>query len=57
MKFRLEAAARMNQEKAAAAARAKQQLSENRNKNAGQGNQPPSIKLKMDFSNFVMDKK
>ena len=57
LKFRLEAAARTSQEKAAAAARAKQEMSENRNKKLGQGPQmQPSIKLKMDFSNFASAK-
>ena len=41
----------------AAAARAKQELSENKSKKLGLGPQTqPSIKLKMDFSNFASAK-
>ena len=57
LKYRLESAARANQEKAAAAARAKMEMSENRNHlRQGQGPQQPSIKLTMDFSNFASAK-
>ena len=55
MKHRLEAAARTNQEKAAAAARAKLELSENKSKKTGQGSQQPSIKL-MDLGKFASAK-